>query len=288
MVRTVPGPAPGPTRRRAPAPWSTALVTGASSGIGAAIARELVDRGLGRVVLVARRQAQLEALAEELSDRSSSAVEVLVADLADADGRAAVEARLAGPGTAPPVDLLVNNAGVGTAGSFWELPIEGEQTEIDLNVTAVVRLTRAALPGMIARVGGSILNVSSLACNQPSPRMATYSATKAFVTLFTESLHEELRGTAVTATAVLPGYVRTEFQQHLGTGTGYESAPSFAWMRPEQVAAEALDAAAAGRALCIPGLGYRIVSALEAPLPRSARRWLIGRLSGLPAALARR
>lgn len=287
MVATTTGSVSRSAPRSALAPWSTALVTGASSGIGAAIARELADRGVGRVVLVARRQDRLEALAEELSARSSAAVEVLVADLADADGRAAVEARLAEPGTAPPVDLLVNNAGIGTAGSFWELPIDGEQAEIDLNVTAVVRLTRAALPGMIARVGGSILNVSSLACNQPSPRMATYSATKAFVTLFTESLHEELRGTAVTATAVLPGYIRTEFQRHLGTAAGYDAAPSFAWMRPEQVAVEALDAAAAGKALCIPGLGYRIVAALEAPLPRSARRWLIGRLSGLPATLAR-
>ncbi|MCX7620359.1 MAG: SDR family oxidoreductase [Acidimicrobiales bacterium] len=271
------------------APWPTALVTGASSGIGAAIARELVDRGVRRVVLVARRREQLEALAEELRRRSrgGAVVEVIVADLSDPESRAAVEARLAEPSAEPPVDLLVNNAGVGTSGAFWELPVDGEQTEIDLNVTAVVRLTRAVLPGMIARIGGSILNISSLAGNQPAPRMATYAATKAFVTSFTESLHEELRGTAVTATAVLPGYVHTEFQSHLGTVSGYESAPRFAWMQPERVAVEALDAAAAGRPLCVPGLGYRIVAALESPLPRSARRWLISRLGGLPAALAR-
>lgn len=262
--------------RDGPLPWATALVTGASSGIGAAIAHQLASRGVGRLVLVARRASLLDELAADLHDRWGTVGEVLAADLIDPADRARVEQRLRA--TDRPVDLLVNNAGIGTAGAFLRLDPDGEEREIDLNVTAVVRLTRAVLPGMVERRVGSVLLVSSMAGNQPSPGMATYSATKAFVTLFSESLHEELRGTGVTTTALLPGYTRTGFQDQVGE-TDFDDVPAFVWMSAEAVAANAVEAAAAGRPLCIPGAVYRAANALETPLPRSARRWLMGRLS---------
>lgn len=253
------------------------LITGASSGIGAALARELASRGVPSIVLVARRVAALDALAAELAEGHGTEAEVLAADLTDPAARMRVERRLAAAGA--PVDLLVNNAGFGTSGPFFRLDPDEEEREIALNVIAVVRLARAALPGMIDRGRGSVLNVSSMAANQPSPGTATYSATKAFVTLFSESLFEELRGTGVTVTAVLPGFTRTEFSDHVGE-TSFDSAPAFVWMEAEQVAAEAVEAVVAGRALCIPGALYRVANALESPLPRSARRRLIGKISG--------
>ncbi len=266
-------------------PWSSALITGASAGIGEALAEQLASRGVGRLVLVARRGDRLRALGEELLRRHGTEVEVLEADLCDPAARARVEQRLAEEAPDRAIELLVNNAGFGTAGDFVELPVDGEQREIDLNITAVVRLTRAVLPGMVARGRGAVMNVSSMATYQPTPRMATYGGTKAFVTLFSEALFEELRGTGVTVTCVLPGYVRTEFQSHLGTSE-YEQAPSFVWMRPPDVARMAVTATAKGRALCIPGSMYQVAAALISPLPRSARRILIGKLSGLPAKLA--
>ncbi|MEZ5206481.1 MAG: SDR family NAD(P)-dependent oxidoreductase [Acidimicrobiales bacterium] len=173
------------------APWRSALVTGASAGIGASLVRLLAERGVARVVVVARRGDALEALAAEVhADQPGTSVEVLVADLADPDGCAAVEARLAADDE--PIDLLVNNAGFGTAGAFWELPLDGEAREVALNAVAVLRLSHAALGPMVARPG-AVVNVSSLASNQPTPGMATYGATKAFVTMFTEGLAQDLR-----------------------------------------------------------------------------------------------
>jgi len=260
--------------------WSAALVTGASSGIGEAFARRLAAEGVADLVLVARREARLTALATELGARHGTSCEVLVADLADADDRARVEARLAEPAPRPRIDLLVNNAGLGTTGRFHALPADGEEHEIDVNVIALVRLTRAALGSMVDRARGTIINVSSLAGEQPSPGAATYAATKAFVTLFGETLHLEARGTGVTVTTVLPGYTRTEFADHSGAAAdGRWRPPSFIWLAADQVATAALDAAAHGRALCIPGRGYRVVAALTSPLPRGTRRWLVGRLA---------
>ncbi|HEY3241638.1 MAG TPA: SDR family oxidoreductase, partial [Acidimicrobiia bacterium] len=203
MSRTPPSGSP-----RAPG-WERALVTGASGGIGEVLARRLAARGC-HLVLVARTEPALEKLASELSAAHGVDVEVLPADLITEEGVAAVEARLAQDG-APPVDLLVNNAGYGSAGPFAELDPARVAGEVRLNVLALVRLTRAAVPGMVARGRGSVLNVSSVASLQPLPNMATYAATKAFVTSFSESLHEELRGRGVTVTALLPGFTRTGF-----------------------------------------------------------------------------
>jgi short-subunit dehydrogenase len=265
--------------------WNTALVTGASSGIGEAIARHLGVSGTRDLILVARRAERLRRLAAELDSAQGCHVEVLVADLGDIAGVELVARRLADD--AAPVDLLVNNAGFGTSGPFASSDIDREVDEIDLNVTAVVRLTRAALSSMVPRRRGAVLNVSSLASFQPTPGNATYGATKAFVTAFTEALHEELRGSGVTATAVCPGYTRTEFQQKVGESE-YNSAPSWVWMSADDVAAEALAAAANGRAISVPGAGYKIVGVLSDLVPRSAKRRLMGWASGRATQLARR
>jgi len=184
-------------------PYGSALVTGASSGIGEQIARVLADRGC-TLTLVARRADRLAALADDLGAKVK--VDCVTADLATDAGVELVEQRL----QAAPVELLVNNAGVGSGGLFHELPADGEAAEVRLNVLALLRLTRAALPAMVAAGRGGILNISSMAGNQPLVGFATYAATKAFVTSFSESISYDLRGTGVHVTVCKPGYTDTE------------------------------------------------------------------------------
>ncbi|MCU0270750.1 MAG: SDR family oxidoreductase [Acidimicrobiales bacterium] len=269
---------------RPPLPWSSALVTGASSGIGEALARRLAAAGIGRLVLVARRADRLLALARELTRRHGTEVEVLVADLADPGDRGVVERLLADPTRCP--DLLVNNAGVNLAGDVADRPADDWERVVELNVVALVRLTRVALPVLVERGRGAVCNVSSLATYQPAPGVAVYGATKSFVTSFGEALHEELRGTGVTVTTVCPGFVRTELAPNLGD-PDYRAAPRFAWMSADAVADAALEATARGRALCVPGAGYKLAVGLTTPLPRNAKRWLMGRASGIGARLGR-
>jgi uncharacterized protein len=245
----------------------TALVTGASAGIGTAFATQLAARGHD-VVLVARDGERLEQLAKTLHAEHHIEAEVLVADLTDAGALARVEARLADP--ARPIDTLVNNAGFGTNGLLHELDVETETREVGLNVVALVRLTHAALGAMIPRRSGGVLNVSSLAGMQPTPRNATYGATKAFVTSFTQSVHEELRGTGVRATVVCPGFTRTEFQVRAGFDSS--RVPGFLWQGPEEVAAGALDALERGRAVYVPGTLNRVTAGLVSVLPDALTR----------------
>src|SRR4051812_24285871 len=183
--------------------YASALVTGASSGIGEQIARVLADRGC-RLTLVARRAERLARLADELGRDVD--VDCVAADLTTADGLDLVATRL----SEQPVELLVNNAGVSTGGDFHELPVEAELAEIALNVVALTRLTHAALPAMVRAGRGGILNVSSIAGNQPLPGFVTYCSTKAFVTTFSEALAAEHRRTGVHVTLLKPGYVFTE------------------------------------------------------------------------------
>jgi short-subunit dehydrogenase len=248
-----------------------ALVTGASAGIGEAFARALAARHHD-LVLVARRRDRLEALAKELSERHRVSASVEALDLAEEPELAALVARVA----ADPPDLLVNNAGFGTFGAFAELEAEREQEEIRLNVLALVRLTRAALPGMLERGRGGVINVSSLAGELPGPFTATYTATKAFVTSFSESLHEELRGSGVVVQALLPGFTRTEFQEVAGVDAG--RVPALAWLSPERVARSSLAALERGEAVCIPGAGYRVLGGLRALAPRGVTRRVAGLL----------
>ncbi|MQA94545.1 MAG: SDR family NAD(P)-dependent oxidoreductase [Streptosporangiales bacterium] len=255
--------------------YRSALVTGASSGIGTAFARALARRGTD-LVLVARNTDRLEELADDLRATAKVGVEVVAADLADRERLAALEERLADP--ARQVELLVNNAGLGTQGRFAELPLDGEQAQLDVNVTALVRLTRAALPGMIDRRHGGVLNVSSMAGENAAPGTATYAATKAFVTRFTEGVHAEVAGQNVHVTAVLPGLTRTDF--HRRAGMRRDGLPGFVWTTPEEVATAGLDAVAAGRAICVPGLANKASLPLNRLLPRALVRSAMGRILG--------
>jgi short-subunit dehydrogenase len=259
-------------------PWTSALVTGASSGIGRAMALDLaVNRGVD-VVAVARDAARLEALATEVAEASSekpAKVEVLAADLADPAELAKVEARIAD--TTHPIDLLVNNAGFGTYGVFPDLPIDTEEQEIALNITALVRLTHAGLRTMRERGQGTILNISSLAGLQATPGNAVYGASKAFVTSFTEAIHEEARHYGVTVTAVLPGYTRTEFQTR--ADIDQRAIPAPLWQSAEAVAQQSLDAAAARKAYFIPGFHNRFLATVATPIPRTLRRKMAARVA---------
>jgi short-subunit dehydrogenase len=255
--------------------WATALVTGASSGIGREIARMLAAEGTDLVV-VARDRARLDALVTELGAAHGVAVEVLVADLTDPTAQGDVEARLADGER--PVDLLVNNAGFGIYGPFVEADLDGEVREISVNVTAVVRLTHAALAAMVPRRRGAVMNVSSMAGLQATPGNATYGASKAFVASFGEAVSGELAGTGVTLTTVLPGYTRTEFQERAGIAG--RAIPGPAWMSAETVAAEALAATRAGKPWVVPGLKNKVVAAAAGPVPRSVMRRVAARIAG--------
>ncbi len=249
-----------------------ALVTGASAGIGAAFAERLAKERYN-LVLVARNGDRLETLAKRLRKDCGIQVEVLPTDLTQPAELRIVEQLVAGEAR---LDLLVNNAGFGTVGRFADLDADREEEEIRLNVVALVRLTRAALPGMIARRRGAIINVSSMAAFQPGPYNATYSATKAYVNHFTEALHEELRGTGVTVQALCPGFTRTEFQERAGIDVS--AIPSFAWMTPDAVADAALAALRNGEVVCVPGLGNRALMALVSLVPRTLTRRITGTL----------
>jgi short-subunit dehydrogenase len=247
-----------------------ALITGASAGIGEEFARQLSARGHD-VVLVARDRARLEALAKEIESRNGAHAEVLAADLTDAAQLATVEARVRS------VDLLVNNAGFGTFGPFHTLDVETETREINLNVIALVRLTHAAAGAMAERGRGGILNVSSLAGFQPAPTNATYSATKAFVTSFTEAVHEELKGAGVSVTALCPGFTHTEFQERANAPAA--GVPGFMWQNAPEVARAGLDGLAKNRAIVIPGAANKMLGNFSAVTPHGITRRIAGAIS---------
>lgn len=255
-------------------PWSRALVTGASSGIGDAIARALAAQGV-HLVVVARSVDRLDALAKELAVAHGVDVEVLAADLAVAEQLAAVEARVSA--SQDPIDLLVNNAGFGTSGAFVDLDLAEEQREVLVNNLALLRLTHAALKPMTAAGRGAVINVGSIAGFQPTPRNATYGATKAFVVSFSEALHEETRKRGVVVSALCPGFTRTEFQSNADYNTS--AIPGFMWGTAEDVAKAGLDAAAKGDALCIPGGINKVAAATTAPLPRFLKRRVAGMIA---------
>jgi len=250
---------------------TTALVTGASAGIGEAFARELAVRGHD-LVLVARRADRLDDEAARLGAAHGLTVEPLVADLATPDGVGMVAARLADPSR--PIDVLVNNAGVGSSGSFWELPVEHEVAMIHLNVVALVQLTHAALAPMVARNAGGVINVSSLGAYQPVPFNATYGATKAFVSSFSQAVHEELKGTGVKCMVLSPGFTRTEFQVRAGFDSN--DVPGFLWQDAATVVQHALRAYDAGRAVCVPGPLNAATAAFAAVTPHAVTRRIAG------------
>jgi len=227
-----------------PTNGSTILVTGASAGIGAELARALAARGYG-VTLVARREERLRALADELG----SGAEVAACDLADAAARAALVA-----GVERQVLGVCNNAGFGSVGRFAELDAERELRLVRVNVEAVVELTRAFLPPMLKAGAGAVLNVASIAAYQPLPGFAAYAASKAFVQSFSEAVHEELAGTGVSVTCLSPGFTHTEFEAAAGSEG---SLPGFIYGDASDVAEAGIEAMLAGRRSAIPGLANR-------------------------------
>ena len=241
----------------------TALVTGATAGIGASFATALARRGHD-LVLVARDVARLESRATQLQTYGVS-VDVLPADLADDADLARVEARVA-----EGVDLLVNNAGLGTTGSFHEVPLEDEEHLLRVNVRAVMRLTHAALPAMLARGSGSVLNVSSVAGFAPGARGVTYSASKAWVTNFSESLHLQYADRGVKVLALCPGFTRTEFHQRAEMDVS--GIPERLWLTADQVVEDGLADLERGKAVSIPGLSYKAVVVATRLSPAAATR----------------
>ena len=247
--------------------WRRALVTGASGGIGEAFARQLGAAGTD-LVLVARSKDKLDLLGAEIRERSGVAVDVLAVDLGADDGLRVAEGRVAAE--VSPVDLLVNNAGFGFSGDFGEIPIDDEAAVVQLNVTALMRLTHAAVRRMTAHGSGTVLNVASVAAFQPTAGNANYSATKAYVLSFSQSVHEEVAGRGVTVCCVCPGLTRTDFQ---GKG-GYDvSTPGFTWQTADDVARSGLDAAERGRAVEVTGWHNKVLTTSVRKLPMDVVRW---------------
>jgi short-subunit dehydrogenase len=235
----------------------TALVTGASSGIGEAFARRLAADGY-QVVVVARRQDRLEVLREV-----GVAAEVIAADLATAEGCEQVEARLSAGG----INLLVNNAGIGTGKAFEDTTLEEEQRMLAVNVQAVMRLTHAAIPAMLAAGSGEVINVSSVAAYTGVAGFATYSASKAYVSVMSESLAVRYASRGIKVMALSPGYVRSEMHEPGEVPTSGITA-KLMWLDPEDLVDIALRDLRRGRIVSMPGLTYKAAVAVTKLLPR--------------------
>jgi short-subunit dehydrogenase len=241
----------------------TALVTGPTSGIGLSFARQLAASGHD-LVLVSRTRERLEQLAGELEEQYGARVEVIVADLGDREQLATVEARLRDP--ARPVDLLVNNAGLGLKHAFLDNSVTDEQRLLDVLVTAVLRLTHAALGPMVARGSGAVINVSSVAGYLPR---GSYSAAKAYVTSLSEWADLTYRDRGVRVMALLPGFTRTEF--HARMDVSRDSAPRWLWLDADRLVAEALRDLERGRRVSIPSRRYKVLAAVARYTPATVQ-----------------
>ncbi|MCK8677241.1 SDR family NAD(P)-dependent oxidoreductase [Streptomyces lichenis] len=252
---------------------TTALITGATAGIGAAFARRLAADGHD-LVLVARDTARLREQATELHDRHGIEAEVLSADLATEEGIGAVERRLGDPRR--PVDLLVNNAGFGNKGRFLDVSMGDELRMLKVHCEAVLRLTSAACEAMRGRGRGGVVNVASVAAFVPR---GTYGASKAWVVQFTQGVAKDLAGSGVRLMALCPGFVRTEFHERAGMGTG--NIPGWMWLDADKLVAAAMADLARGRTISIPDPRYKALMGLVKLAPR-------GLLGGVSSRAGRR
>jgi uncharacterized protein len=248
-----------------PNPASTCLVTGASSGIGADIARELARRGHG-VTLVARREDRLRALAEELAATGVRA-EVIACDVTDDAALKRMIDTIAERGLE--VEVLVNNAGYGSGGLFHELDAASEVAMVKVNCVALTALCAEYVPKMVEQGRGAVLNVGSTAGEQPLPRQATYSGTKAFVNTFSDALNADVKGTGVTVTSLRPGPVTSEFGDVAGISDELFGAPKFAIKSPEETAAAAVAALEKGKRTVAPGLVAKVATISGRVTPRT-------------------
>lgn len=251
-------------------PRPLALITGPTSGIGGGYARRYARDGYD-LVLVARDVDRLKQQAGQL-EAEAGRVEILPADLTDAADREKVADRLARG-----VRVLVNNAGFGTSGEFWTADPALLQAQLDVNVTAVMRLTHAALPAMLDAGAGTVINVASVAGLVPG-RGSTYSASKAWVIAFSEGLAGGLHGTGVGVHAVCPGFVHTEF--HARAGIDMAKLPSFLWLEVDDVVSMSLADIAAGKVISVPGIQYKALVGAGRLIPRGLMRSAVKRAGG--------
>jgi short-subunit dehydrogenase len=257
---------------------ATALITGASAGIGEAYARRLAREGYN-VVLVARRQEKLTMLAADLHKRHAVDAQIVAADLAKPDDIAHVADVVTDLSEAGKLDLLINNAGFGTVGGFADVPLDEHLDMLNVHMTASMQLTRAALPGMLQRRRGGIINVSSVASWYPLPGNVNYSASKRFLVTFTEALQTELVGSGVAVQALCPGFTYSEFHdttEFRNAGFRRENYPAFMWQTADQVVEASLNQLG-GEVVCVPGVHNRVLLMMRGVremLPASAVRRL--------------
>ncbi|HXC50243.1 MAG TPA: SDR family oxidoreductase [Candidatus Limnocylindrales bacterium] len=252
----------------------TVLITGASTGIGREIAKEFASRGYN-LVLVARNEARLQVLARELATEFPITARVIPADLATADGPSRVFRAVSGQGIA--IDILVNNAGIMHYSPFVEQGTEKSLEIVRLNVLALTAMTNLFLQPMVARGRGRVLNVASVAAFQPTPLIAVYGATKAYVLSLTEALSAELSGTGVTITALCPGFTSTEMLDKFADEAGDNVIPEFLKLDAAAVAREGVDACLEGTTIQVNGLTYKFLLMLESWQPR----WVIRTVGGI-------
>ena len=250
----------------------TALVTGATAGLGAEFARQLAADDYD-LVLVARDTERLEQIGDELTRRHGSTVKLIGADLTTDAGCASVEQRL--EDHEQPIDVLVNNAGFGMYKVFGSADLADEERQLDLNVRAVLRLSHSAVRVMTARGSGRIVNVSSVSAFVPRGSNATYAASKAWVTMFSEALSVQLAGSGVTVTAICPGFVRTEFHERANADMSH--VPDRMWLSTTEVVREGLADAFAGKPVSVPTRQYRRLVLIARLVPRPLLRRVMAR-----------
>ncbi len=243
----------------------TAVVTGATSGIGAAYARRLASEGYD-LIITGRRKKLIEKLAGDLAGQYRVKVTVVIAELSREADLHKLEKRLRSINA---VDMLVNNAGYGVYVNFADGDVDEHERMIRVHVTAPVRLTHAVLPAMLRKGAGSIINLSSVGSYLPMEKNGLYGGTKSFLNIFTESLHMELKGAGVRVQVLCPGFTRTDFHAKLGlTSEGEKRLEHYRWMSPDEVVDYSLRCLKKNRVVCVPGFSYRMFVALAKFIPR--------------------